>query len=113
MPNNAPTLDGVFKALAHPGRRTIVDRLSRGPATVSDLAEPLSMSLPSVHQHLELLERSGLIRSAKVGRVRTCRIEPDALRPVEQWIHERRTGWERRLDLLGDHLAEASDEPRQ
>jgi DNA-binding transcriptional ArsR family regulator len=73
---------------------------------VTELAEPLPISLPAVMQHLQVLEASGLIRSEKAGRVRTCRIDPDALRPVEQWISERRTTWERRLDRLGDYLAD-------
>jgi len=88
----------------------MLERLSRGPASVRELAQPLAMSLPAVVQHLQVLETSGLVRSEKVGRVRTCRIEPAALRTAEQWITERRTSWERRLDRLGDYLAEASDE---
>lgn len=91
----------------------MVDRLSRGPASVSDLAEPLSISLPGVQQHLQVLERSGLVRSTKVGRVRTYRIAPDALGSAEQWIRARRAGWEGRLDRLGDHLGELGDEPRR
>ena len=91
----------------------MVERLSRGPASVSELARPLAMSLPAVVQHLQVLEASGLVRSEKVGRVRTCRIEPTALRTAEQWITERRTSWERRLDRLGDYLAEQPDEPDQ
>ncbi len=83
----------------------MLERLSRGPATVSELAAPLPMSLPAVVQHLQVLEASGLIRSEKVGRVRTCRIEPQALSLAERWINERRTSWERRLDRLGDYLA--------
>ena len=83
----------------------MLERLSRGPATVSELAAPLPMSLPAVIQHLQVLETSGLVRSEKVGRVRTCRIEPQALSPAEQWINQRRTTWERRLDRLGDYLA--------
>lgn len=86
-----------------------MERLSRGPASVSELAQPLPMSLPAVVQHLQVLEATGLVRSEKVGRVRTCRIEPAALRPVEQWIAERRAGWERRLDRLGDYLDEDPD----
>jgi DNA-binding transcriptional ArsR family regulator len=104
-------LDRVLHALADPSRRVMVERLSRGPASVSDLARPLPMSLPAVVQHLQVLETSGLVRSEKVGRVRTCRIEPAALRPVEQWVDARRSSWERRLDRLGDYLAEADDEP--
>ena len=103
--------DRVFHALADPTRRIIVERLSRGPASVSDLASPLPMSLPAVVQHLHVLETSGLVRSEKVGRVRTCQVELAALRPVEQWISARRSNWERRLDRLGDYLAESDDEP--
>ena len=104
-------VDRVFHALADPSRRSIVERLSRGPASVSELARPLPMSLPAVVQHLQVLETSGLVRSEKIGRVRTCEIEPAALRPVEQWISARRSNWERRLDRLGDYLAEGEDEP--
>jgi DNA-binding transcriptional ArsR family regulator len=100
------SLDLLFHALSDRSRRDIVDRLSRGPASVSELARPLDMSLPAVVQHLKVLEDSGLIRSQKVGRVRTCRIEPTALQTAEQWITARRTGWERRLDRLGTYLAE-------
>src|SRR5919109_5534868 len=100
-------VDRVFHALADPSRRVIVEQLSRGPASVSELARPLPMSLPAVVQHLQVLETSGLVRSDKIGRVRTCRIEPAALRPVEQWISARRTSWERRLDRLGEYLADA------
>ena len=89
----------------------IVERLSRGPASVSELARPLPMSLSGVVQHLQVLETSGLVRSEKVGRVRTCRIEPAALRPVEEWISARRSSWERRLDRLGDYLAEGENGP--
>jgi DNA-binding transcriptional ArsR family regulator len=105
-------LNHVFHALADPSRRLIVERLSRGPASVSELARPLPMSLPAVVQHLQVLEGSGLVRSEKVGRVRTCHIEPVALRPVERWISARRTSWERRLDRLGEYLAESTDEPQ-
>ena len=89
----------------------MVERLGRGPASVSELAQPLDMSLPAVVQHLHVLEASGLVRSEKVGRVRTCRIESAALRPAERWIAERRTSWERHLDRLGDYLAAHPDEP--
>ena len=99
-------LDHMYQALADPTRRAIVDRLTRGPASVSELARPLPMSLPGVLQHLQLLEASGLVRSAKQGRVRTCRIEPAALATAEQWIARRREEWERRLDRLGDYLKE-------
>jgi DNA-binding transcriptional ArsR family regulator len=99
-------LDGVFHALADPSRRIMVERLSSGPASVSELAQPLSMSLAAVVQHVQVLEASGLVRSEKVGRVRTCRIEPATLRTAELWIAERRTSWEHRLDRLGDFLAD-------
>ena len=105
-------VDRVFHALADPNRRVIVERLSLGPATVSELAQPLPMSLSAVVQHLQVLQGSGLVRSEKVGRVRTCRIEPAALRPVEQWIGARRSSWEHRLDRLGEYLAEGNDEPK-
>ena len=103
-------MDRIFHALADPNRRVIVERLSRGPATVSELADPLPMSLSAVVQHLQVLQGSGLVRSEKVGRVRTCRIEPAALRPVEQWIGARQSSWERRLDSLGHYLADDSDQ---
>jgi DNA-binding transcriptional ArsR family regulator len=105
-------VDRVFQALADANRRGIVERLSLGPATVSELAEPLPMSLSAVVQHLEVLQLSGLVSSEKVGRVRTCRIEPAALRPVERWIGARRSSWESRLDRLGEYLAEGDDEPK-
>ena len=106
MLNQVSTLDYAFHALSDPTRRVIVDRLSRGPASVSELAAPLPMSLPAVVQHLQVLESSGLVRSEKVGRVRTCRIAPGALRTAEQWITERRATWERRFDRLGQYLDE-------
>ncbi|MDW5593850.1 metalloregulator ArsR/SmtB family transcription factor [Conexibacter stalactiti] len=99
-------LDRVFAALADPTRRGIVERLAQGPASVSELAAPLPMSLAAVVQHVQVLEASGLVRSRKAGRVRTCRIEPAALAPVEQWIAERRSGWERHFDRLGEMLDE-------
>ena len=113
MLNQSAALDLLFQALADPTRRAMVERLSRGPASVSELAKPLTISLPAVVQHLQVLEASGLVRSEKVGRVRTCRIEPQALRTAEQWIAERRTSWERRLDRLGEYLAEHPQESGQ
>jgi DNA-binding transcriptional ArsR family regulator len=110
MLDQHPSLDRLFHALADPTRLVMVERLSRGPVTVSQLAQPLAMSLSAVMQHLDVLEASGLVRSQKVGRVRTCHIEPIALNTAEQWISERRTSWERRLDRLGDFLAEQLDE---
>jgi len=106
VPNQLPSpLDQVFHALADPTRRGMVERLVRGPASVSELSRPLEMSLPAVLQHLQVLEASGLVRSEKAGRVRTCRIEPDALRAAEAWLTGQRTAWETRLDRLGDYLA--------
>jgi DNA-binding transcriptional ArsR family regulator len=106
-------LDRVFQALADPGRRLMVERLSQGPASVSELGRPLAMSLAAVVQHVQVLEASGLVRSQKTGRTRTCRINPAALRSAEQWITQRRTLWERRLDRLGDYLADHDDVPEQ
>jgi DNA-binding transcriptional ArsR family regulator len=108
----ADPLDRVFQALADPTRRSMVDRLTRGPASVSELAQPLSMSLPAVVQHVQVLEASGLVTTRKVGRVRTCTIAPDALRGAEHWFSERRTTWERRLDRLDALLSDAEDDPR-
>src|ERR687886_22851 len=104
---DAAQLDRAFNALADESRRAMVVRLSRGAASVSELAAPLDMSLPSVMQHLDVLQRSGLVRSEKVGRVRTCRLEPGPMRTVEQWIAEHRAIWERHFDLLSDVFADA------
>ena len=106
-----PDLDRVFQALADPGRRMMIERLSRGPATVSELASPLPMSLAAVVQHVQVLEASGLIRSQKTCRTRTCTMNPAALRSAEAWITERRALWERRLDRLGDFLLDTAGEP--
>ena len=100
-------LDRAFHALADSNRRIMVARLTRGAASVSELAAPLDVSLPTVLQHLDVLQSSGLVRSEKVGRVRTCRLEPGPMRSVERWIAEHRAIWERRLDLLGDVLHDA------
>jgi DNA-binding transcriptional ArsR family regulator len=105
MLNQSATLDRVFQALADPSRRQMLERLSAGPASVSELASPLSMTLAAVVQHVQVLESSGLVRSEKIGRVRTCRIEPAGLRTAEHWIADRRTLVERRLDRLGEYLA--------
>ena len=111
MLNYAPDLDRVFQALADPGRRLMVERLSRGPASVSELGRPLDMSLAAVLQHVQVLEASGLIRSQKVGRTRTCSINQVALRSAEDWIADRRTMVERRLDRLGEYLARTAGKP--
>ena len=105
VPNRLPELDQVFQALADPTRRGMVERLVRGPASVSELSRPLAMSLPAAMQHLQVLEACGLVRSEKAGRVRTCHIEPAALRAAETWVTSQRTAWETRLDRLGDYLA--------
>ncbi len=105
MLNQQVPLDRVFHALADPTRLLLLERLTRRPHSVSELADPLDMSLPGVLQHLQILEEQGLIRSRKVGRVRTCSLAGERLREVENWIHERRTTWERRLDRLGAYLA--------
>ncbi|MFC6600087.1 metalloregulator ArsR/SmtB family transcription factor [Kitasatospora paranensis] len=113
MLNHEVQLDRVFQALADPTRRAMVERLTRGPASVSELAKPLPMSLPAVVQHLQVLEAAGLVLSEKVGRVRTCRIEAAALRAAEGWIAAQRTPWEHRLDRLDDILAEHSEDKDQ
>jgi DNA-binding transcriptional ArsR family regulator len=105
-----PPVDVVFHALSDANRRAMIDRLLDGPASVSELAKPLSISLPAVVQHLHVLEGSGVVRSQKVGRVRTCEIEPLALSAAERWISERRAMWEERLDRLGEFLAEQGNE---
>ncbi len=109
MHNQAARIDRVFHALGDPTRRAIVEKLSYGPASVSSLAEPLDMTLAAVVQHLQVLEESGLVRTQKVGRVRTCRMEPAGLSVAERWIANRRSLWERRLDRLGDLLAEPQE----
>jgi DNA-binding transcriptional ArsR family regulator len=109
MLNSQPQLDLVFQALSDPTRRAIVERLGRGPVSVSHLAQPFAMSLPAVLQHVAVLEASGLVRSEKVGRVRTCQIDSRALSVAGRWIQDRRTTWERRLDRLGAVLADLPD----
>jgi DNA-binding transcriptional ArsR family regulator len=109
MLNESPAIDRLFTALADPARRQLVERLSRSPASVSDLAKPLPMSLPAVLQHLHVLEASGLVRSEKRGRVRTCSLEADALRGLEDWVAARRAGLEHRLEQLGAFLERGAD----
>jgi DNA-binding transcriptional ArsR family regulator len=104
MLNDSPALDRAFSALADPVRRGMLSRLSHGPASVSQLAEPFSISLPAVLQHLKALEESGLVRSEKKGRVRTVRLEPKTLSVAESWIAARRTEWEAQLDRFEDYL---------
>jgi DNA-binding transcriptional ArsR family regulator len=111
--NQTADLDRVFQALADPGRRLMVERLSEGPASVSELGRPLDMSLAAVLQHVQVLELSGLVRTQKIGRTRTCSINPAVLRSAEDWIGELRNLWERRLDRLGDYLsAETNQEEK-
>src|SRR5215831_10132943 len=106
MRNSKANIDRVFHALGDPTRRAIVERLSYGPISVSRLAKPLAITLAAVVQHLQVLEKSGLVHTEKTGRIRTCRMEPQGLGIIERWIEDRRSLWERRLDRLGDILAE-------
>ena len=110
MLNQSEPVQRIFHALADPTRLAMFERLSRGPASVGELAQPLPISLPAVLQHLAVLEADGLVHSEKVGRVRTCRIEPAALKTAGDWVAERRALWERSLDRLGDYLAETEDQ---
>ncbi|HUN79536.1 MAG TPA: metalloregulator ArsR/SmtB family transcription factor [Solirubrobacteraceae bacterium] len=106
-----PPPERVFHALGDPSRMAIVEQLSEGPASVSDLARPLAISLPAVMQHLAVLEADGLVSSRKVGRVRTCRIEPAGLRAAGDWVSQRRELWERSLDRLGEYLDRQAASP--
>ena len=101
-----PTAERVFHALGDPTRRAMLETLSNGPVSVSRLAEPLRLTLAAVVQHVQILEDSGLVQTEKVGRVRTCRLEPQGFTVAEQWIRDRRTIWESRLDRLGEILSE-------
>ena len=117
MLNYQAPLDLAFQALADPTRRVMVERLARGPASVSELAQPLAMSLAAVVQHVQALEASGVIRTAKTGRVRTCTLDREVLALAERWLTQRRTFWEHNLDRLGEVLAEpapaAHPQPRK
>lgn len=104
MLNQSTTLDLTFQALADPARRAMLERLSHGPAAVSELAQPLTMSLPAVLQHLTVLENAGLVTSAKTGRVRTCQLGGPALAQAEGWLSARRAEWEARFDRLEAYL---------
>jgi DNA-binding transcriptional ArsR family regulator len=106
MQSQQLAVDRAFHALGDPTRRAIIEKLSHGPISVSVLAEPLDMTLAAVVQHLQILEQSGLVLSEKVGRIRTCRVEPKGFALIEKWIADRRTLWERRFDRLGDLLSE-------
>jgi DNA-binding transcriptional ArsR family regulator len=104
MPNQSPDLGRVFQALADPTRRAVLERLSGGPAAMSELAQPFRMALPSFAQHLDVLEDCGLVRSTKEGRVRTYRIAPQQLKAAETWLATQRALWTKRLDQLDDYL---------
>jgi DNA-binding transcriptional ArsR family regulator len=103
-------INRIFHALGDPTRRAILERLSESPTSVSALAKPLDITLAAVVQHLQILEESGLVHTEKLGRVRTCRIEPGGLSAAEKWIADRRSTWERRLDRLGDLLAQCDED---
>lgn len=103
---SAPDIDRVFHALGDPTRRAIVDKLVRGPQSVTALAGPLAVTVTAVMQHLQILERAGLVRTEKVGRVRTCSLASEGFDTLTQWVRERRSVWENRLDRLGDVLKE-------
>jgi DNA-binding transcriptional ArsR family regulator len=105
-PVQAASIDRVFHALGDATRRTILERVSEGPVSVSSLAKPLNVTLAAVVQHVQVLEKSGLVHTTKVGRVRTCKMETKGLSVAEQWIGARRSLWEKRFDRLGDLLAE-------
>lgn len=109
MLNESSGLDRAFQALADPARRIMLSRLAHSPATVSELAQPLDMSLPAVMQHLKSLEESGLVRSEKKGRVRTCRLNPGVLASAEQWLVDRRSEWEMRHDRFEEYVMTLKD----
>jgi len=104
--SGGPDIDRLFQALGDPTRRAILDRLSRGPTTVSRLAEPLGVTVTAVGQHLQVLEETGFVRTRKEGRARICAIDPAGFDALEGWIRRHRSTWERRLDALGDLLAD-------
>lgn len=110
---NLSRIDATFRALAEPTRRAMVERLSSGPASVSDLARPFDMTLAAVVQHLQILEQAGIVKTEKVGRVRTCSIAPGGLEGVADWINARRAVVERQLDRLGQVLDEMAAEEEQ
>lgn len=109
MPIQLADIDRVLHAIADPTRRGVIERLSRGPASVTELASPTTMALPSFLQHLKLLETNGLVRTEKIGRVRQCSLAPGALSGLERWVADRRDAWEHRYDRLGDLLDEEDE----
>jgi DNA-binding transcriptional ArsR family regulator len=113
MLKQSDPLDALFAALADPSRRSMIDRLTRGSASMSELAQPLNMSLPAVQQHLNVLKSAGIVSTKKIGRVRSCSLEPDVLSPAQQWIAQRRSLWAGRLDRLGEFLNETDPQGEQ
>jgi DNA-binding transcriptional ArsR family regulator len=113
MPNQSLPLDRVFHALTDPTRRAVLERLCLGPAAVSELARPFDMALPSFSQHLDVLEKSGLVRSQKQGRVRTYQLAPQPLQEAEGWMVAQRGLWERRLDQLDNFLEELKEQTKE
>ena len=109
MATAAVPIDGIFRAHADPTRRQVLERLGRSPGSVSELAAPFKMALPSFVAHLRILEGSGLVRSTKTGRVRTYRLVPKRLKPVEDWLARQRTLWERRLDQFDAYLIDMKE----
>ena len=109
MLNQPVDLDRVFQALADPTRRAMIERLGRAPATVSELAAPIAISLAAVVQHVQILEASGLVRTQKIGRTRTCRIDPNTVAAAERWLESRRSEWNTRLDRLGEYLDQTKE----
>jgi DNA-binding transcriptional ArsR family regulator len=109
VPNQSARLDRLFQSLADPTRRAVLERLSSGPAAVSELARPFKMALPSFSQHLDMLENCGLVKSRKSGRVRTYRIAPRSLRQAEHWLAKQRANWEARLDQLDNYLMDLKE----
>lgn len=113
MLHHQENLDLAFQALSDPTRRALVERLARGPASVSELAGPFDMSMSAVVQHLKVLETAGLVKSEKVGRVRTCRVEPEVMSAAERWLNDRRRSAERSLDRLDAFLDATRPEEEQ
>jgi DNA-binding transcriptional ArsR family regulator len=110
MEQYSDQLNGIFQALADPTRRAVIGRLGHGPASVGELAAPFEMALPSFMKHIHMLEESGLIRTSKVGRVRTCMIEPEQLAAIGGWLEEQRAIWEGRTDRLAQFVTKEEDQ---
>jgi DNA-binding transcriptional ArsR family regulator len=112
MPNQSVELNRVFQALADPTRRAVLERLNRGPAPMSELAEPFDMALPSFSQHLDVLEDCGLVRSSKEGRVRTYELQAKPLEVAGHWMAKQRAMWERRLDQMDNYVKTLREKKR-